>query len=168
MLELSLPTRHDWIHSDRTYGKLAVEPFEPGFALTVGIDNPGGREEVNNAVRDALKKYLHCLAPGGPQARGWPLGRTVRRRELEVVVSRVEGVDGVYGPILFTRDAAQKWKPLPTAPGADDPVLVLRPWQLPELLGIIVANGPAPLEFRPPSSATASTGLAIPVVPEVC
>ena len=37
MLELQLPTRHDWIQSDNTYGKLAIEPFEPGFALTVGI-----------------------------------------------------------------------------------------------------------------------------------
>lgn len=138
------------------------------IALTVGIDNLGGREMVDQAVRDALKRYLHCLAPGGPQGRGWPLGRTVRRRELEVVVSRVEGVDGVYGPVLFTRDAEQRWKPLPAAHGSDDPTLVLRPWQLPELLGVIVVNGPAPLEFRPPASTTASTGLAIPVVPEVC
>jgi len=37
MLELQLPTRHEWIQSDNTYGKLTIEAFEPGFALTVGI-----------------------------------------------------------------------------------------------------------------------------------
>jgi DNA-directed RNA polymerase subunit alpha len=52
MLELSLPTRHDWIHSDRTYGKLAIEPFEPGFALTVGI-----------AYRRVLLSAIHGAAP---------------------------------------------------------------------------------------------------------
>jgi hypothetical protein len=70
--------------------------------------------------------------------------------------------------VLFTRDAAGKWVPLSASPGSDDSALVLRPWQLPELLGVIVANGPAPLEFCPPVSPNASTGLAIPVVPEVC
>ncbi|HXH84065.1 MAG TPA: DNA-directed RNA polymerase subunit alpha [Candidatus Tectomicrobia bacterium] len=52
MLELSLPARHDWLHSDRTYGKLAIEPFEPGLALTVGI-----------AYRRALLSAIHGAAP---------------------------------------------------------------------------------------------------------
>ena len=30
MLELQLPARHDWIQSDKTYGKLAIEAFEAG------------------------------------------------------------------------------------------------------------------------------------------
>jgi len=37
MLELQLPTRHDWAVQDTKYGKLSIEPFESGFALTVGI-----------------------------------------------------------------------------------------------------------------------------------
>ena len=52
MLELQLPARHDWIQSDATYGKLAIEPFEPGFALTVGI-----------AYRRVLLSAIHGAAP---------------------------------------------------------------------------------------------------------
>ncbi len=52
MLELQLPARHDWITQDRTYGKLVIEPFEPGFALTVG-----------NAYRRVLMSAIHGAAP---------------------------------------------------------------------------------------------------------
>ena len=31
MLELQLPARHDWVHSDTSYGKLTIEPFEPDW-----------------------------------------------------------------------------------------------------------------------------------------
>ena len=37
---------------DRTYGKLTIEPFEPGFALTVG-----------NAYRRVLLSAIHGAAP---------------------------------------------------------------------------------------------------------
>jgi DNA-directed RNA polymerase subunit alpha len=52
MLELQLPTRHDWIAQEPTYGKLAVEPLEQGFALTVG-----------NAYRRVLLSAIHGAAP---------------------------------------------------------------------------------------------------------
>ncbi len=52
MLELELPARHEWIASDNTYGKLLIEPFEPGFALTVG-----------NAYRRVLLSSIHGAAP---------------------------------------------------------------------------------------------------------
>ncbi|MBI1845715.1 MAG: DNA-directed RNA polymerase subunit alpha [Candidatus Rokubacteria bacterium] len=52
MQELALPTRHDWAVQDRTYGKLVIEPFEAGFALTVG-----------NAYRRALLSAIHGAAP---------------------------------------------------------------------------------------------------------
>ena len=52
MLELQLPARHDWAVQDKTYGKLVIEPFEPGFALTVGI-----------AYRRALLSAIHGAAP---------------------------------------------------------------------------------------------------------
>jgi DNA-directed RNA polymerase subunit alpha len=52
MLELELPTRHDWITADNTYGKLVIEPFEPGFALTVG-----------NGYRRVLLSAIHGAAP---------------------------------------------------------------------------------------------------------
>ena len=52
MLELQLPAQHNWIQSDRTYGKLNIEAFEPGFALTAGI-----------AYRRVLLSAIHGAAP---------------------------------------------------------------------------------------------------------
>src|SRR3989442_5232240 len=52
MLELQLPARHDWTVQDTVYGKLSIEPFEAGFALTVGI-----------AYRRALMSAIHGAAP---------------------------------------------------------------------------------------------------------
>src|SRR5215471_19448627 len=52
MLDLQLPTRYDWVVQRADYGKLVVEPFEPGFALTVGI-----------AFRRALLSGIHGAAP---------------------------------------------------------------------------------------------------------
>ncbi|WP_414663675.1 putative baseplate assembly protein [Horticoccus sp. 23ND18S-11] len=137
------------------------------IAISVGIDNPGGREETATAVKDALKKYLFCLPPGGPQARGWPLGRTVKRRELEIIVSRVEAVTGVYGPNLF-RQVNGAWERVTATSGNENAEITLLPWQLPELIGVVVAAGEAPTEFKPPAPNQAKDGFAIPVVPEVC
>ena len=52
MLDLQLPARHDWAVHEKSYGKLVMEPFEPGFALTVGI-----------AYRRALLSAIHGAAP---------------------------------------------------------------------------------------------------------
>jgi DNA-directed RNA polymerase subunit alpha len=52
MLELQLPQRHDWSQAEQVYGKLTIEPFEPGFALTVGI-----------AYRRVLLSAIHGAAP---------------------------------------------------------------------------------------------------------
>jgi DNA-directed RNA polymerase subunit alpha len=52
MLDLQLPTRHEWSVQDRNYGKLVIEPFEKGFGLTVG-----------NAYRRALLSAIHGSAP---------------------------------------------------------------------------------------------------------
>ena len=51
MLDLQLPTRHDWSAQERTYGKLTIEPFEPGFALLAG-----------NAYRRVLLSAIHGAA----------------------------------------------------------------------------------------------------------
>src|SRR5256885_14426657 len=44
----ALPICHDWAVQDTKYGKLSIEPFESGFALTVGI-----------AYRRALRSEEH-------------------------------------------------------------------------------------------------------------
>ena len=52
MLDLQLPTRHEWQVREPVYGRLALEPFEPGFALTAG-----------NAFRRVLLSSIHGAAP---------------------------------------------------------------------------------------------------------
>ena len=51
MLDLQLPIRHEWSAQGREYGKLTIERFEPGFALTVGT-----------AYRRALLSSIHGAA----------------------------------------------------------------------------------------------------------
>jgi DNA-directed RNA polymerase subunit alpha len=36
MQQLALPARHEWLVRERGYGKISMEPFEPGLALTIG------------------------------------------------------------------------------------------------------------------------------------
>ena len=50
--QLILPVRHEWLVREPAYGKLALEPFEPGFALTAG-----------NAYRRVLLSSIHGAAP---------------------------------------------------------------------------------------------------------
>ena len=90
----------------------------------------------------------------------------MKRRELEIVVSRVEAVAGVYGPNLFVR-VEGNWERVTAPDGNENAEITLQPWQLPELIGVVVATGEAPVEFKPPAPPTPD-GFAIPVVPEVC
>ncbi len=52
MQELLLPVRHEWLARERDHGKIAIEPFEPGFALTAG-----------NAYRRVLLSSITGAAP---------------------------------------------------------------------------------------------------------
>jgi predicted phage baseplate assembly protein len=150
-----------------------------GISASVSIGDGFDREGILREIRESLRRYLWPLAPGGPQSEGWPLGRAVRDRELEVVVARVAGVDSVIGVNLFERQD-DDWRMLPRA-GANAPVdLKLQRWQLPELLTVVViaadaagvgagAGLGAPTDLSgAPNPFAAESGIAIPVVPEVC
>ncbi len=52
MLDVQIPTRYEWEVREKTYGRLALEPFEPGSALTVG-----------NAYRRVLLSSIQGAAP---------------------------------------------------------------------------------------------------------
>src|SRR5262249_5837949 len=67
MRELTVPIRHEWLTRERAYGKIAIEPFESGFALTVG-----------NAYRRVLNEITTIL--GG---MGLSLGMRLDPEELE-------------------------------------------------------------------------------------
>ncbi|MBI2207804.1 MAG: DNA-directed RNA polymerase subunit alpha [Candidatus Rokubacteria bacterium] len=55
MLDLQLPTRHDWVMQEGTYGKLTIEPFEPGFGMVVGN---GYRRVLLSAIHGAAATWM--------------------------------------------------------------------------------------------------------------
>jgi len=94
----------------------------------------------------------------------------VRARELEVVVARVAGVEGVTTPRLFRRDDEGRWRAIAAAHACDPTEIPLEKWQLPELLDVVAivgAESPEDLDSRGAAGA-AGAEIAIPVVPEVC
>jgi DNA-directed RNA polymerase subunit alpha len=52
MEKLVVPVRHEWLAREGAYGKITIEPFEPGFALTAG-----------NAYRRVLLSSISGAAP---------------------------------------------------------------------------------------------------------
>ncbi len=167
---------HDWLDVRRP---LTCELYVIGceyvpLALTVGIEirDGAGHDQVLQDVRDALRDGLWPLAPGGPDGGGWPLGRPVEERELEVLVARVPGVQEVLGVRLFGRDAREtpggelRWRRLARRRDGAQAALALESWQLPELLGVAVTAGAVP--DAPGDAGEAIDTIPIPVVPEVC
>ena len=51
MLDLQLPARHEWITQEPTYGKLAIEPFESGFAATPLVFGPEDTHSPNKGAQ---------------------------------------------------------------------------------------------------------------------
>jgi predicted phage baseplate assembly protein len=83
--------------------------------------------DVRTAVLQALYGYLHPLR-GGPDGRGWPLGRRLHGRELVGVLAAVPGVDlGQEVTVqLFPADPATGRREGPVdwlGPGPDELVL---------------------------------------------
>jgi predicted phage baseplate assembly protein len=143
-----------------------------GLAVGVAIRDGFARDQVLFDVREALKSMLWPLPPGGFEAKGWPLGRSVRERELEVDISRVPGVLEVSGLNVFERDGggdAADWRLLPRSSADGTQTLALSAWQLPELLSVVVVDAAAPDNLRAlPNPFAQSNAVAVPVVPELC
>ncbi len=140
-----------------------------GVSVAVGLRDGYARDQVLLAVRDALRGFLWPLAPGGIDQTGWPLGRSVRGRELEVEVARVAGVDEIRGLKLFQRHN-DDWQILPGGAGDGSQSLALQAWQLPELLAVVAVDGQdAPTDLRGvPNPFAQANAVAVPVVPELC
>ena len=142
-----------------------------GIAVAVQLRDGFARDQVLLDVREALRRLLWPLAPGGLDRNGWPLGRAVRSRELEVEVSRVDGVDELRGITLFQRDG-DAWRTLPSVASDGAQILTLSAWQLPELLAVIAVEGdasdlPADLSALPNPFAD-DNAVAVPIVAELC
>jgi Baseplate J-like protein len=139
-----------------------------GLGVGVTVRDGFGHDQTLQAVREALRRLLWPLPPGGLSAAGWPLGRSVRERELDVEVARVPGVGGVIKLNLF-RLVDGVWQLLPVDGTEGQQVLDLREWQLPELLAVVAQVGDAPASLkRDPAREGAEGGVGVPVVPEVC
>jgi predicted phage baseplate assembly protein len=140
-----------------------------GLSVAIAIREGHARDQVLLDVREALRRLLWPLAPGGLDGKGWALGRSVRSRELEVEVSRVPGVDEIRGLRVF-RQHEGDWQPLPLIAADGAQVLPLQPWQLPELLSVVTVEGTtAPTNLRAlPNPFADPRAVAVPVVPELC
>lgn len=148
---------------------IGCEYVAVGLAVAVALRDGYARDTVLLEVREALRRLLWPLAPGGMDQTGWPLGRPVRSRELEVEVARVAGVDEVNGLQLF-QQVDGDWQRLPSVAADGAQILTLQPWQLPELLSVIAVEGPdVPTDLRAlPNPFAAANAVAVPVIPELC
>ncbi len=171
---------HDYLSVRRP---LATELYVIGceyipMALSVGMTVKAGfgHDQINYDVQQALKAYLAPLSPYGPSGEGWPLGSTIKDRELEVVVARVKGVDTVSSVNLFQKQN-NIWQQVKRVQQCDAIQITLQEWQLPELLAVVVStDGVTPDTVTVTgisgggTGTTAGTGggVALPVVPEVC
>ncbi|HEX5126911.1 MAG TPA: baseplate J/gp47 family protein, partial [Rhodocyclaceae bacterium] len=139
-----------------------------GLAVGISIRDGFAHDQVLFDVREALKTMLWPLPPGGLDAQGWPMGRSVRERELEVDISRVPGVLEVSGLNLFARNG-DDWSLLTRTTADGTQTLALSAWQLPELLSVVVIDGDVPTNLSAlPNPFAQSNAVAVPVVPELC
>ena len=134
-----------------TYRQVAISV---GLAVRTGYQVDAVRQWVELIVR----QYLAPLPPYGPDGQGWPLGRAVRRAELEAVAVQVEGVEFLRGLILAVPDN-----------GGFTPsdLISLARWEVPELIDITVVSG----DPLPPGDAytpTPPTSTPVPLPPDVC
>jgi hypothetical protein len=149
---------------------IGTEYIGLGLSLAIEVRNGFGMLQVAQQVEHALRVYLWPAPPGGPNGAGWPLGRTVRSLELEVIASQVPGVVEVNGVDVLQPDAAGAFHRIKPA-GDGNAELTLHGWQLPELLRIVVSAGPdgsgiMPADLTPQLGTDNS--VAVPIVPALC
>jgi hypothetical protein len=113
-------------------------------------------DAVRRWVELILRQYLAPVPPYGPDGGGWPLGRAVRRAELEAVAAQVDGVDYLQGLKLAEAGAT----------GTTE-LVTLKRWQVPEIVHVTVVPGP-PLPPDAPVGPPAPKRIPVPLPPDVC
>ena len=148
---------------------IGCEYVSIGLSAGISVRDGDAYDQVVNDVRAALKHYLWSLPPAGPGAEGWPLGKAVQDRELEVVIARVKGVGSVVGVNLFEQ-VNNGWKKVHRSQACEAVEIPLQPWQLPELLSVVVStDGTVSDDLRTMAGPVGDgAGIAVPIIPEVC
>jgi predicted phage baseplate assembly protein len=137
-----------------------IPPEYVEIHLAVGLQVREGyqADAVRRWVDQILRRYLAPLPTGGPDGKGWPLGRNVRRAELEAVAVQVEGVEYLENLRLGRVRSG----------GVDEEDLVeLEKWQVPAVVGLTVSVGPA-LEPGVGEEPTPPARTPVPLPVEVC
>jgi predicted phage baseplate assembly protein len=137
-----------------------IPPEYSKVSLSVGLQVREGFQvdAVRRWVELILRQYLAPLPPYGPDGKGWPLGRAVRRAELEAVAVQVDGVEYLEDMIL----------------GAVQPsgvvelgLIPMERWQVPELAEITVVSGP-PLPLGSAYAPAPPEKVPVPLPPDEC
>jgi predicted phage baseplate assembly protein len=171
-----LETLYAWLDARRPLATelyvIAPDYVPVGVSAAVQLVDPTMRDAVLEMVAQVIRMHLWPLGPGGPDGTGWPLGRPLDDRTIEVAIARVPGVREVAPVRLFSRtSSAGAWRAI--APdGAGRVTLPLEAWQLPELAMLAVTVGDSAATSLGADAAggdgSGGTGIAVPVVPELC
>ena len=144
-----------------------IPPEYVPVAVSAGVAVRDGYQvdAVRRWVELILRQFLAPVPPYGPDGDGWPLGRLVRRAELEAVAVQVDGVEFVEGLRLAvgSRTSPPTWTPVDT--------VALQRWQVPELTTITVVQGTplTPGDGHPvPPPALPEGTVLVPLPREVC
>lgn len=136
------------------------------LAVGVNVDvlDVDTEQETLRDVQQTLINYLWPLAPGGARGDGWGMGVNVTANELITQVARVTGVRAVKSLSLFAKKNS-KWFRLKSSE-----IITLKPYQLPELLGVSVGTGNGDPEFPGGIESSSGSGRVVPapVIPDVC
>jgi hypothetical protein len=73
---------------------------------TIAPIDPAEAGAVEQRAREALADFLHPLR-GGPEGRGWALGRDVFISDVAAVMERIPGIDYVEELGLLLKGALQ-------------------------------------------------------------
>lgn len=73
-----------------------VAPFYKDVRIRIQIAQKENMNEVKviSEAEKKLKEYFHPIT-GGPEGKGWPLGRNIYRSELYFLLESIEGIDHV-------------------------------------------------------------------------
>lgn len=147
-----------------------IPPTYRPVGLSVGVQvKPGFQvDAVRRWVDLILRQYLSPLPPYGPDGAGWPMGRTLRRAELEAVCAQVDGVEYVERELLLAEPRQVVVDGMETTAWPPVSTVALERWEVPEVVALSVVGG-EPLPISAPYGPDPTNAPAlVPLPPDVC